>query len=103
MVKITIENDRTKTEMSGKCLFAAVIDPEGDSDVVTALVGETSPGNLAEVLGKCIGAQITDLAPDFTDQLRLLDILAKSTARGMSDDVKVVKKEVGPERKENDE
>ena len=94
MVKITIENDGTKTEMSGKCLFAAVIDPEGDGDMVTALIGKTSPGNLAEALGKCIGAQITELAPDFTNQLRLLDILAKSTARGMSGDVKAVKADI---------
>lgn len=103
MVKITIDNDGTKAELTGKCIFAVAIDPEGDGDIATALIGETSPGNLAEVLGKCIGAQITELASDFTDQLRLLDILAKSTARGMSDDMKAVKKEVGPERKENDE
>lgn len=94
MVKITIENEGTKAELSGKCIFAAVIDSEGDGDIATALIGETSPGNLAEVLGKCIGAQITELAPDFTDQLRLLDILAKSTARGMSGDVKAVKADI---------
>lgn len=97
MVKITIENEKKKAELAGKCIFAAVIDPEGDGDMATALIGETSPGNLAETLGKCIGAQISELAPDFADQLRLLDILAKSTARGMSGDVKAVKEEIGPE------
>ena len=97
MVKITIENDGTKAELSGRCIFAAVIDPEGDGDMATALIGNTSPHDLAETLGKCIGAQIKELAPDFADQLRLLDILAKSTARGMYGDVKAVKEEIGPE------
>lgn len=97
MVKITFENDETKTEMSGRCVFAAVIDPEGDGDMATALIGNTSPCNLADTLGKCIGAQIRELAPDFTDQLRLLYILAKSTARGMYGDVKSVKEEIEPE------
>ena len=94
MVKITFENDETKTEMSGRCVFAAVIDPEGDGDMATALIGNTSPCNLADTLGKCIGAQIKELAPDFADQLRLLDILARSTANGMYGDVKVVKADI---------
>lgn len=97
MVKITFENNETKTELSGRCIFAAVIDPEGDGDMATVLVGNTSPYDLADTLGKCIGAQIKELVPDFADQLRLLDILAKSTARGMYSDVKAVKEEIGPE------
>lgn len=94
MVKITIENEGTKAELAGKCIFAAVIDPESDGDMVTALIGNTSPHNLAETLGKCIGAQIKELAPDFADQLRLLDILARSTARGMFGAVKAVKADI---------
>ena len=38
MVKITFENNETKTELSGRCIFAAVIDPEGDGDMATALI-----------------------------------------------------------------
>lgn len=97
MVKITIENGGTKAELAGRCIFVAAIDTEGDSDMATALVGNTSPYDLADTLGKCIGAQIKELAPDFADQLRLLDILAKSTARGMYGDVKAIKEEIGPE------
>ena len=94
MVKITIENDGTKAELAGRCIFVAVIDAEGESDMATALVGNTSPYDLADTLGKCIGAQIKELVPDFADQLRLLDILARSTARGMYGDVKAVKADI---------
>lgn len=97
MVKITIENDGTKTELAGRCIFAVAIDLEGDSDMATALVGNTSPYDLTDTLGKCIGAQIKEIAPNFADQLRLLDILAKSTARGMYGDLKTVKEEIGSE------
>lgn len=91
MVKITIENDGTKAELTGKCIFVAVIDSEGAGDMATALIGETSPHDLADTLGKCIGAQIKTLTPDFMNQIKLLDILAGSTARGMFGDVKAVK------------
>lgn len=97
MVKITIENDGIKAELTGKCIFAVAIDPEGDGDMATALIGNTSPHDLVDTLGKCTGAQIKELVPNFADQLRLLDILAKSTARGMYGDVKAVKEEIGPE------
>ena len=103
MVKITIDNDGTKAELTGKCIFAVVIDPEGEGDMASALMGSTSPCELADAAGKCLGAQIKTLAPNFIDQVKLLDILAKSTARGIYGDVQAVKKEVGPERKENDE
>lgn len=63
----------------------------------TALVGNTSPYDLTDTLGKCIGAQIKEIVPNFADQLRLLDILAKSTARGMYGDLKTVKEEIGSE------
>lgn len=94
MVKITIENDGTKTDLAGRCIFVAAIDTEGDSDMATALVGNTSPYDLTDTLGKCIGAQIKEIVPNFADQLRLLDILAKSTARGMFGDVKAVKADI---------
>ena len=94
MVKITIENEGTKAELSGKCIFAVAIDPECESDMATALIGETSPHDLADTLGKCIGAQIKTLTPDFMNQIKLLDILAGSTARGMFGDVKAVKADI---------
>ena len=94
MVKITIENDGTKAELTGKCIFAVAIDSEGEGDMATALIGNTSPCNLADTLGKCIGAQIRELTPDFMNQIRLLDILARSTARGMYGDVKAVKADI---------
>lgn len=94
MVKITIENDRTKTEMSGKCLFAVAIDPEGEGDMTAALMGSTSPRELTDTVGKCLGAQIKMLTPDFANQIKLLDILARSTASGMFGDVKAVKADI---------
>lgn len=94
MVKITIENDGTKAELTGKCIFAVAIDPEGEGDMATALIGSTSPHELTDTVGKCLGAQIKTLTPDFMNQIRLLDILARSTARGMYGDVKAVKADI---------
>lgn len=94
MVKITIENDGTKAELTGKCIFAVVIDPEGEGDMASALMGSTSPCELADAAGKCLGAQIKTLTPDFMNQIKLLDILTGSTARGMFGDVKAVKADI---------
>lgn len=94
MVKITIDNDGTKAELTGKCIFAVAIDPEGESDMAMALMGSTSPRELIDTVGKCLGAQIKTLTPDFMNQIKLLDILAGSTARGMFGDVKAVKADI---------
>lgn len=94
MVKITIESEAIKQNMSGKCIFVAVIDSEGAGDMATALIGETSPHDLADTLGKCIGAQIKAITPDFMNQIKLIDILVGSTAKGMYGDVKVVKADI---------
>lgn len=91
MVKITIEADGTKTEMSGRCVFAAVVDSEGDGDMATGVVGKTSPYNLVNTLGMCIGTQIKALVPEFIDQIRLIQILDKSVARGIGGDVEAIK------------
>ena len=95
MVKITIENDGTKVELAGRCIFAAIIDPEGEDDISTALVGDTSPYELADTIGKSLGAQIKNIVPSFSAQLRLIDLLAKAVARGAyGDDVKESRKEI---------
>ena len=87
MVKITIENDGTKTELAGKCIFAVVIDPEGDGD-------NTSPYEMTDVIGKSFEKQIKDLVPSFSDQLRLIDLLGKAVARGAYGELKETKTEI---------
>ena len=89
MVKITIESDGMKTELAGKCIFAVVIDPECGGDMVTTLVGKTSPYEMADSIGKCVGKQIKDIVPSPSDQLHIIGILAESVARGAyGDDIR---------------
>ena len=94
MVKITIENDGTKTELAGRCIFATVIDSEGDGNMTTALIGNTSLYELADTIGKNLGTQIKNIAPSFSDRLRLIDLLAKAVARGAYGDLKETKTEI---------
>ena len=94
MVKITLENDGTKTELAGKCIFAAVIDPEGDGDMAPALIGNTSPYEMTDAIGKSLGKQIKALVPSFSDKLRLIDLLATAAARGAYGDLKETKTEI---------
>jgi hypothetical protein len=94
MVKITIENDGTKTELAGRCIFAVVIDPEGDGDMATALTGNTSPYEMTDAIGISLGKQIKALVPSFSDQLRLIDLLAKAVTRGAYGDLKETRTEI---------
>jgi hypothetical protein len=92
MVKITIENDGMKTELAGRSIFVVVIDPESGGDMVTALMGNTSPYKMVDSVGKCIGKQIKTLVPSHLDKITLIEILGKSVARGLyGDDIKEIR------------
>ena len=74
MVKVTFETDDAKTEMSGKCVFAVVIDPKDEADIAAVLIGTTSPYDLIDAIGKGTGAQIAKICPDFKSKLKLIEI-----------------------------
>ena len=89
MVKVTFETDEAKNEMSGKCVFAVVIDPENEAYIATALMGTTSPYDLINAIGKGTGAQIARICPDFKSKLKLIEVLGESTAKGMFGTLKI--------------
>lgn len=83
MAKVTFETDGAKNEMSGKCIFAVVIDPENEADIAAVLIGTTSPYDLIDAIGKGTGAQIAKICPDFKSKLKLIEVLGESTAKGV--------------------
>lgn len=84
MVKITFETDDAKNEMSGKCVFAVVTDPEDSAKVTVALIGKTSTYELTDVIGKAIGAQIASIVPYLQARLQLIEIMVKAMTKGVS-------------------
>lgn len=95
MVKMTFENEEVKKEFNSRFVFAVAVDLEDGADGAVALLGPTSPRELAEKVGKSIGAQFKYLAGDISSQIKLCKILSEAAIIAvLGNDIKVIKEEV---------
>ena len=95
MVKITIENEEVKKEINSRFVFAVAADLEDGADGAVVLLGQTSPRELAETVGKSIGAQFKCLTGDISSQIKLCKILSEAAIIAVfGNDIKVIKEEV---------
>lgn len=95
MVKLTVENEEVKKEINSRWVFAVAADLEEGADGAIALLGPTSPRELAETVGKSIGTQFKYLTGDIGLRLKLCKILSEAAIIAVfGNDIQVIKEEV---------
>ena len=95
MVKLTVENEEVKKEINSRWVFAVSCNLEDGADGAIALLGPTSPRELAETVGKSIGAQFKYLAGDISSQIKLCKILSEAAIIAVfGNNIQVIKEEV---------